>query len=244
VIGGQLVLIYGRQLRTNLTVFKTKYTIVHMSQPKKLTWNSTQTQIYDLLKAGMMPIKVAKQLGVDKSSVTKVSNAMKKGQSPVTPYIPHLKKTKHPISPVETESNNEAELAAINQQLTPANKQEMTPSGDASVLNLKPVTIECAMTPIMLIARNTAITELGWPEDVAWEDFLDTVLVHCFKYWGFGLQGVYKLNDKDNGSFSKPSSEKTGGLGNTNDELNAKALKLGLAAMEIFRSASNQTIPN
>jgi hypothetical protein len=177
-----------------------------MTQPKKLTWNSTQTQIYDLLKAGMIPIKVAKQLGVDKSSVTKVNNAMKKGQSPATPYIPHLKKIKHPIAAVEAENNNETELAAINQQLTPANKQEMKPAGDASVLNLKPVTIECAMTPIMLIARNTAITELGWPEDVSWEDFFDTVLVHCFRYWGFGLQNSYKLEDKNNGSFPKPSS--------------------------------------
>lgn len=192
----------------------------------------------------MMPIKVAKQLGVDKSSVTKVSNAMKKGQSPATPYIPHLKKTKHPIAQVEVENVTEVELAANNQHLTTTNNQDVKPVGDAAVLNLKPITQECAMTPIMLIARNTAITELGWPEDVSWEDFLDTCLVHCFKYWGFGLQRVYKLNDKDNGSFSKPSPEKTGGLGNTSDELNVKALKFGLAVMEVLGSFPKQTVTN
>ncbi len=40
----------------------------------------------------MMPINIAEQLGVHKSSVTKISNAMKKSQSLATPYIPHLKK--------------------------------------------------------------------------------------------------------------------------------------------------------
>jgi hypothetical protein len=165
-----------------------------MSQPKVLTWNHKQVQIYNLLMTGMMPGKVAQQLGVAKSSVSKINSAIKKGQSPSAPYNNHPKKIKHlsPFAKVNHDDVDE-ESEDTDQPSENSDEQNEAPVGDASILLLKPVTQICDMTPIMINARYVAITELGWPEDVTWEDFFDTCLVHLFKYWGYGLQEAYKL---------------------------------------------------
>ena len=118
---------------------------------------------------------------------------MKKGQSPATPYIPHLKKIKNHNPSPKVENNTEAELEDTDTQLPTAIKQEVATVGDSSLLLLKPIPTTCALTPIMINARYVAITELKWPEDVTWEDFLDTCLVWLFRYWGWGLQGAYRL---------------------------------------------------
>ncbi len=167
-----------------------------MSQQKKLMWNPTQVQIYELLNQGIIPSKIAKQLGVAKSTITKVSSAMKKGQSPATPYMPHPKKSQYYNPPAKVKNNGEAELGNTTENLVSATKNNLPPTGDASVLDLKPVAIPCAITPIMLTARYVAVTEMGWPADVNWEDFLDTCLVYCFKYWGYKVQPFYKLGEK------------------------------------------------
>jgi hypothetical protein len=60
--------------------------------------------------------------------------------------------------------------------------------GVASILKLVPVTVTCPLTPIMQTARLIAEHELGWPHDMPWEDFLDIILYHLFKAWGFTLQ--------------------------------------------------------
>ena len=61
-----------------------------------------------------------------------------------------------------------------------------TPGG---VVKFAPVTITCAYTPIMYVARQAAAEMWGWPIDLAFEDFIDTCLYHLFKDRGITLQG-------------------------------------------------------
>lgn len=215
-----------------------------MSQPKLLTWNPKQVMVFDLLQQGVSKADAAKQAGCSKPLVTKVANAMAKGQSPATPYIHHqtLKSL--------TKAQANAEAVAEGKSLATANadtkatanpETKTTPQGgDSSILLLKPVTTNCALTPIMLNARYIAITEFNWPENVSWEDFFDTCLVHLFRYWGWGLQGAYKLDDLTNGAAPKPASEKAEGTGHKQQERLEQATKVGLVVMEILKKAQPQ----
>ncbi|MFC1935534.1 hypothetical protein ACFLX9_02055 [Chloroflexota bacterium] len=93
----------------------------------------------------------------------------------------------------------------------------------------------------MMNARNTAIKEFNWPEDVSWEDFFDTCLVYLFRYWGWGLQEAYKLDEKETGGVPKPASEKAEDNGHKQQERLEQATKLGLVMMEILRKAQSQS---
>lgn len=229
-----------------------------VSQPKLLTWNAKQVDISNLLDSGLQTAEVAKQAGVSKATVTKVANAKKKGQSPLNKYIPHLKEKKNVVfveSPPSEMTGAGKEIDPKQQQQKPVPGANANASGtgalkipntDATLLLLKPVPQTCALTPIMLNARYTAITEMNWPEDVSWEDFFDTVLVYCFKYWGFALQGVYKLDkkgDSPQSSQSAPTTQSTvKGNGHKDDAaLKETAQKLGLAIMSIMQGVDKET---
>ena len=206
----------------------------------------------------MQPVEVAAKVGVTKSTVTKVANAIAKGQSPETPYIPHLKEKKTtPVSDKEPSVTKGAEGSPESKQ--PAQKPPLginpnaglgagskVTNSDASILLLRPVPQTCALTPIMINARYTAIKELGWPADVSWEDFFDTTLTYLFKYWGWGLQGVYKLEKGDGHSPQSPltgqSAPKNNGNGHKDsDDIKETAMKVGLAVMSLMQAAEKET---
>jgi len=224
-----------------------------MSSPKALTWNATQVAISNLLDGGVAKSDTAKQLGVSKALVTKVANAKAKGQSQSTPYVPHpqagpLKKL-HQTNPATQFTGVNNQTTGVNSDTKPPVNPETKPTSkgtDSSLLLLKPLQTNCALTPIMLNARYIAIREFNWPQDVSWEDFFDTCLVHLFRCWGWGLQEAYKLDDQTHGAALKPASEKAEGSGPVEDkgykqhEQLGQATKLGLVMMEILGQVKKQ----
>lgn len=207
-------------------------------QPKLLAWTPNQVLIYDKFKAGMSHTEIWKETKISKPTITKVSNAMKKGQSPAMKYVPKGQ-PQHPPNFPPAKEPSENGLPTGETAGTPGageNKEPATtpkPSlGNASLLLLKPMPQSCALTPIMINARFTAITELKWPEGITWEDFFDTCLVWLFKYWGYGLQGVYKLEAGGNGGSPKPASEKASGNGDSPDK---DAAAIGYAVYNMLK---------
>ena len=93
---------------------------------------------------------------------------------------------------------------------------------------------QCLLTPIMMNAKYIAITQMGLPSDISWEDFFDTCLVWLFRYWGWGLQGAYKLSEEEVNSPPKPASEKPEGNGSKPASLEEQATKLGKLMIEIM----------
>ncbi len=72
----------------------------------------------------------------------------------------------------------------------------------ANFIKFSPYVFNCRYTRIMHIARIVTIKEWGWPEDLPFEDFMDTILYHFFKDRGITLQ-VYtvdgELGNKEEG---------------------------------------------
>lgn len=58
----------------------------------------------------------------------------------------------------------------------------------AQFLKFQPYVFNCVYTQIMHIARVVSIKEWGWPEDLPFEDFIDTIVYHFFKDRGITLQ--------------------------------------------------------
>lgn len=203
-----------------------------MAKGKYLTWNPLQVQIWELLESGMGKAAIAKQLGTSITAVTKVANAIAKGQSPSNPAIQPPPPPKAPKKQ-KLSSGPAAQPKDVINPPPPAGSKP-PPKVDSSLLLLKPIPTNCALTPIMLNARYTAIKEFKWPETMTWEDFFDTCLVWLFRYWGWGLQGAYRLEDSDNGQAPKPASEKAEGDGQADKEYLEKATKLGLVLLDIM----------
>lgn len=210
-----------------------------MSQPKSLTWNGKQIQMYQLLKEGKSIPDVALAVGVSKSTVTKVANAIKKGQSP-----DDIKAKPTQVVPESDQSvDDKKKGTGVDLNKTPSIAN--VPGNDISQLLLRPVPQACPITPIMINARFTAVTEFGFPADIKWEDFFDTCLVHLFRYWGYGLQGVYKLSDQEKGNPPKPASGDGGG-GNGHKQqsnIDEQAKKLGMLMIDILGAVNSPDSP-
>jgi len=69
---------------------------------------------------------------------------------------------------------------------------------DATSLRVVPRIYTIPFTPIMNMGREAAVREWGWPSDMAFEDFLDTVIYHMFNDRNITLIG-YIVNDKVEG---------------------------------------------
>lgn len=68
----------------------------------------------------------------------------------------------------------------------------------ASFLNLTPRAFSCDYTPIMRSAREAATALWGWPADMEFADFIDTVLFRFFKDRRISLSGYSVIDKEDN----------------------------------------------
>ena len=210
-----------------------------VKQPKNLTWNADQIEMYNLLQQGQSVADVAAAMKMSTSTVTKVANAIKKGQSPdsVKPSSQNI------VPPNDTPGKQTDKKPGSN--ITSSSSISGIPKSDISQLLLKPVPEACPITPIMINARYTAITEFNFPQDISWQDFFDTCLVHLFHYWGYGLQGVYKLDEKERGLPPKPASGNGGGGNGQSPQvtMEEQAKKLGMVMIEIMGGVNNTGSP-
>ena len=96
-----------------------------------------------------------------------------------------------------TPQQQAASLYSKRNQKTSDNRIINTRSTDvlssASEIRFIPRIFSTTYTPIMHQAQDASIRWFGWPQ-LAFEDFLDTVLVKAFKMWGVEL-GTYKVAD-------------------------------------------------
>ncbi len=191
-------------------------------------------------------------MNVNKSTVTKVANAIKKGQVPpqgsaiVVPPPPPGDDA--PDDPGAGEGQEgDVPAGGVKPGYKPPappgqpKPQKQPVTIDASILLLRPVPTSCALTPIMVNARYTAIKEFNWPSDIAWEDFFDTCLVWLFHYWGWGLQGAYQLDEKEKQASPKAASEKAEGDGHmTPAKLKEAATKIGMMMLDIVAQTGKE----
>jgi hypothetical protein len=64
----------------------------------------------------------------------------------------------------------------------------------ASEIKFIPRIFTTTYTPIMHQAQDAAVRWFGWPANMSFEDFLDTVLFKAFKMWGIEL-GQYGVDE-------------------------------------------------
>ena len=106
----------------------------------------------------------------------------------------------------------------------------------ATLMKFIPQTVVCPLTPIMLSARHVAQNEWGWPDNMPWENFLDTVLYLYYKACGITLQGYIIDQDvegKENGTIPfLASPDKLSGDGGT--DINDMADKIALKVISIL----------
>ena len=149
------------------------------SQPKALKWNANQLKIKAMLDNGASHHQTSKVLGFNISTVVKVANAVKKGQTPATPYIQKTKKKagfgagKQNIEQWDTDASPDAD--GVDQSIG------QTSPSNATVAKLFNVSASIPITPIMLAARDYVTRRLNWPPTVPWEDLIDTIFYHYFK---------------------------------------------------------------
>lgn len=97
------------------------------------------------------------------------------GLSPKTRYN-YYQEWKHSCGGMETDGTMKGESSVLAK----------TPGG---IIRFTPMTITCEYTPIMYVARQAAAELWGWPSDLPFEDFCDTILYYFFKDRGVTLQG-------------------------------------------------------
>ena len=69
---------------------------------------------------------------------------------------------------------------------------------NAQIIRFQPHVFNCTFTPIMYIARQAATEQWGWNPNIAFEDFIDTILYHFFKDRGITLQGYIVDEEVEN----------------------------------------------
>ena len=77
----------------------------------------------------------------------------------------------------------------------------------ASEIKFIPRIFTTSYTPIMHQAQDAATRWFGWPANMPFEDFLDTVLVKSFKMWGIEL-GQYGVDESLIAEAKKREAEK------------------------------------
>jgi len=69
---------------------------------------------------------------------------------------------------------------------------------EAQAVEYTPRVLKADYTPIMRSARSAAIREWGWPPDMSWEDFVDTIFWLCFNDRDIVLTG-YTIKSNNGG---------------------------------------------
>ncbi len=159
--------------------------------------------------------QIAKILGVNISTVVKVHHAIKKGQSPATPYVQKTKKTvafsAQKIAPYsaevvqrtataqyepEVKSNADEVAQAANTSLTNTQEQKpesMTlPVSEPTLARLTATPVIVQLTPLMYSAKAYLVQRRGWDPNVRWEDIIDTIFSVYFRSIGVVLGGWYE----------------------------------------------------
>ena len=207
-----------------------------MAKAGKLSWTPNQIKIAQLLQEGGHTKKaIAVAVGLDPAMVTKVDKALKNGQIP--PEIEEETPAVEEIFPDENQGETGGDVPPNDIQPS-VNKVSSTTSGAmlasvksatskagiagvASVFKFVQVPIACPITSIMMNARFVAESQLGWPKNMSWEDFFDTVLYHYFKAMGYTIQGFIidkQVEDVEAGNAPPvPVSENHGGNGSKID---------------------------
>ena len=168
-----------------------------MTKKSPIQWTTKQKQAAELLQQGVRNTDIAKQLGVAKSLVTKVSKVLKKGFIPSYDSY-EAKKAAQGIAsysaagveaPVGKHSN-EATEAENTQEQKSASKA--LPATEPTLARLTVTPVAIPLTPVMYSAKAYLVEKRNWSEDVRWEDIIDTVFVAYFKSIGIVLRGWYE----------------------------------------------------
>lgn len=166
------------------------------SYPKKLTWNKNQLAILEMLGTGVSHHQISKNLGLNISTVVKVSHAIKKGQSPATPYVPKQKKAKSGAAMVavthsagvdakkhinaaqtsSTETANGEDSKRGNSGEQKQEQQALTNLDSETEARLVTVPVVIPITQIMQNWRAYLVKALNWPADSKWQDIIDTTI--------------------------------------------------------------------
>jgi hypothetical protein len=192
-----------------------------------LKWTPEQIRVYNLLKEGSnTKSTIASMVGVSNGIVTKVSKAMEKGLAP--PFV----EDKSEESEDGKGAGSKTTKPKSTQVVVSGAKGSLDPSL-ATFLKLLPTAVNCQLTPLMSIARQVAIVELGWPPSMSWEDFFDTCLYHVFKHWGYTLQAYAVDKDEDKQDSPVTAPEKEGGNGHV--DIKQLSLEVAQCLMEMSK---------
>jgi hypothetical protein len=222
-----------------------------MPKVKKLSWNDKQTKIAQLLTEGtLLKKEIAAEVGVDAGYVTQVKNALAAGQSPPG-LIPISKGSEdnddsQAYTGEEVPGEEEEEkppyvppkgMQAQVTSLSSANAKAVKP-GIASAFKFVNVPIVCPITPIMLNARALFEKEYGWPKDMTWEDFFDTLITLYCTSIDYTIQGYIKNKEvEEKEAATAPpvtAPEKPGGNGHIDTH------KLAIEVAQILIQMANQ----
>jgi hypothetical protein len=209
--------------------------MVNMKDAAPLSWTHNQRTIYKLIQQGLKPGEIRKQASVSYSAISNVKNALAKGELP-PPISEKPKKQKAAPEVIEVDTTSKAvKSESISQEAnaTPPQREDVAPSpapaanpvtqtapnittlaDSATILRVVPIALTIPLTPVMMNARAYCIQKLHWPENVRWEDMLDTIIVNYFRTMKIELAGWYEIEDKK----EKVAPKTAGGNGNGNGE--------------------------
>ena len=156
---------------------------------KGLQWTTLQCNIANMLADNTHPDDITAALDCSRALVMRIKQAIKEGQSP-----PDLKMAAAMAEGYQedTSTGDEEEKSSSPQKQPPGNGSKpgiVVNPKVSSFLKLIPVPVNCAITPIMQVARQAAVREWQWRVNMPWENFFDTCLYIMFKDRGITLQG-------------------------------------------------------
>jgi len=67
----------------------------------------------------------------------------------------------------------------------------------ATIIKFERRVISCSLTPIMMLGKQLAYIKYNWPEDMPWEDFLDTIIKSFFQDRGIHLLPYYDEDEAE-----------------------------------------------
>jgi hypothetical protein len=186
-----------------------------------MEWNKKQLSIALEISKGKKGFsQIAAEYGVVPSYITKIKNYMKKHppdlseealanakESEGFAVYQHPKKTEEET--VEEEGSEEetdepiekpAPSLASKENGSSSKNQKPKPTIDGvnpGSLKFSQTTVQTQFTPIMYMGKLAAVNQWGWPEDMLFEEFLDTIILHFFRDRGIVLQAYVVLDDEE-----------------------------------------------
>jgi hypothetical protein len=198
-----------------------------MTKKSPIQWTTKQKQAAELLQQGVRNTDIAKQLGVAKSLVTKVSKVIKKGFIPSYDSYEAKKAAQgiasYPAAGVEApvgKHSNEATEAENTQEQKP--ESMALPVAEPTLARLTVTPVAIPLTPVMYSAKEYLVQRKNWSEDVRWEDIIDTIFAAYFKSIGVVLRGWY---EEEPVPAPKPARVEEKGDGDKDDGIKPDTLK-------------------